>query len=978
MLNRASHHLYDHLDCANANSRDLPATRTRNSRLSRLTPALAMMVLLYATIAVRFSDGPIWLKFYDFVNSCCYYNWWATLLYINNYYDPYNMCVTQSWYLSSDFQLYLFSPVLLIPLHKRPKLGLTLAAVLVVTTTAGSLWNAFANDLRGGGAFTFDRGFDDILSKDYIVTHWRAYSFIMGMILGYVLFKIKQGELILKMSRGPPFGSCNMCDTENPPLPMAKLWAGWIISTFFILFSIFYITVLEDPEYEPNQILDILYMILHRHMFVLGFSWIILVCTLGHGGWLNQLLSWKFLIPFARLTYGAFLTHVLIQVIENYSHRVPIPLSYLYHLYLAVADFNLNYLVSAVLYLTVEGPCSNIATWCFLPSQCCALPKATLESQASLLPCHCLRDVTVRGGLRLNHLGVSHPHTFTYFHLSLTPVYCERLLTTGHICWGYCVCVLGILSEPGLNMPSKCCVPECKSNYVKPFVNVFSFPKDPETFRTWLRAIHRDGYEVTSNSRVCIKHFDERYIIKEDTVTRPDGTILTVKRDWLKLRNDAVPTIFENFPNYIGKDLPAERKDPEERRREAEERHQKKIQEEERRDTIDSFSCLTNNYMQTLTDESVLYLMKFVEWLEAWDSLPVQGEETGNRRKRNGKLTLDTQTALVHSTKTLLKSDSFDFNDIDFEDVYVASAFILSYRASAVLYLTVEGPCSNIATWCFVYVASAFILSYRASAVLYLTVEGPCSNIATWCFVYVASAFILSYRASAVLYLTVEGLCSNIATWYFVYVASAFILSYRASAVLYLTVEVLVATLLLLLPSQCCALYLTVEGLSNIATWYFVYVASAFILSYRASAVLYLTVEGPCSNIATWYFVYVASAFILSYRASAVLYLTVEGPCSNIATWCFVYVASAFILSYRASAVLYLTVEGPCSNIATWYFWYHVAADFTLSYLASALLYLTVEGPCGNIATWCFEGKKKPKVVPQSHTTELPIFKYTT
>ncbi|KAG8253060.1 hypothetical protein J6590_042870 [Homalodisca vitripennis] len=120
--------------------------------------------------------------------------------------------------------------------------------------------------------------------------------------------------------------------------------------------------------------------------------------------------------------------------------------------------------------------------------------------------------------------------------------------------------------------------------------------KDPETFRTWLRAIHRDSYEVTSNSRVCIKHFDERYIIKEDTVTRPDGTILTVKRDRLKLRNDAVPTIFENLPNYIGKDLPAERKDPEGRRREAEERHQKQIQEEERRDTIDSFSCLTNNY----------------------------------------------------------------------------------------------------------------------------------------------------------------------------------------------------------------------------------------------------------------------------------------------------------------------------------------------------------------------------------------------
>uniref|UniRef100_A0A1B6KCS5 Acyltransferase 3 domain-containing protein n=2 Tax=Graphocephala atropunctata TaxID=36148 RepID=A0A1B6KCS5_9HEMI len=315
-------------------------------RYCRLTPILAVMVALHGTIAFRFTDGPLWRRFYSLINASCDYNWWATLLYINNYYDPYNMCVQQSWFISSDFQFYVFSPVLLIPLYKRPKLGLKLIAMFLVITTVGGLWNAFANDLKGGGAFTFDRRSEDSLVQDYIVSHWRAASFLMGMALGYVLFKYKQGELILKLSR-------------------AKLWAGWLTSIFFLLFSVFFVTVLQNPEYEPNRYVDIPYMIFHRHMLSLGFAWIILACTLGHGGWVNQLLSWNVLIPFARLTYGAFLCHVMVQSIDQYSQRTPVTISLKELWYHVIADFTISYVASAVLYLTVEGPSSNITSWCF-------------------------------------------------------------------------------------------------------------------------------------------------------------------------------------------------------------------------------------------------------------------------------------------------------------------------------------------------------------------------------------------------------------------------------------------------------------------------------------------------------------------------------------------------------------------------------------------------------------------------------------
>uniref|UniRef100_A0A1B6E8J1 THAP-type domain-containing protein n=1 Tax=Clastoptera arizonana TaxID=38151 RepID=A0A1B6E8J1_9HEMI len=128
-------------------------------------------------------------------------------------------------------------------------------------------------------------------------------------------------------------------------------------------------------------------------------------------------------------------------------------------------------------------------------------------------------------------------------------------------------------------MPGKCCVTECKSNYCKPFVNIFLFPKDALTAQTWLRAIHRDDYELSANSCVCIKHFCERYIIRKDSITRPDGTVVTVKRDRLKLRDDAIPTIFENLPHYIIKDLPPERKDPDERRTKVEKLHQTEAEE---------------------------------------------------------------------------------------------------------------------------------------------------------------------------------------------------------------------------------------------------------------------------------------------------------------------------------------------------------------------------------------------------------------
>ncbi|KAF2895580.1 hypothetical protein ILUMI_10590, partial [Ignelater luminosus] len=115
-------------------------------------------------------------------------------------------------------------------------------------------------------------------------------------------------------------------------------------------------------------------------------------------------------------------------------------------------------------------------------------------------------------------------------------------------------------------MLSSCCVPMCKSNY-SDTTTVFKFPKDEIRRKKWLNAIHRENFEVTDSSVVCIKHFDEKFIMCTDTIKRPDGTILSIPRTRIKLSEDAFATIFISQPAYMNMLLPPTRTSKEEKKK---------------------------------------------------------------------------------------------------------------------------------------------------------------------------------------------------------------------------------------------------------------------------------------------------------------------------------------------------------------------------------------------------------------------------
>lgn len=67
----------------------------------------------------------------------------------------------------------------------------------------------------------------------------------------------------------------------------------------------------------------------------------------------------------------------------------------------------------------------------------------------------------------------------------------------------------------------------------------------------WLHAIQREDFTPSVSSGVCIKHFNPLLVIREDVLTRDDGSILVSERKLLKLTRDAVPTILPGDPSFM-------------------------------------------------------------------------------------------------------------------------------------------------------------------------------------------------------------------------------------------------------------------------------------------------------------------------------------------------------------------------------------------------------------------------------------------
>ncbi|XP_046544572.1 nose resistant to fluoxetine protein 6-like [Haliotis rubra] len=303
-------------------------------RFLRLTPLYMMVIMFYVCVSGYFNDGPGVTPLLDREN--CRRNWWVNLLYINNVYrsSSAELCLGQSWFLANDMQFYWIAPLALIPLACGwPFIGILVIFLLLATHIISY---AYLEYFVNGSGLVNSAQFE---TEIYFMPYCRVGVFAIGMALGYLLFKTK----------------CK--------LNITKVWLtlGWTLAVGVALVCT-YITYDEwtDGQITWGRSSLLTHEVLYRPAWALCVSWVILVCGSGCGGIVNSILSWEAWIPLGRLTYGAYLLHVMVLTTRHANRRTAYYYNAEYLSYEFLGTWGITYGMAFIFAVLVEAPCLGI------------------------------------------------------------------------------------------------------------------------------------------------------------------------------------------------------------------------------------------------------------------------------------------------------------------------------------------------------------------------------------------------------------------------------------------------------------------------------------------------------------------------------------------------------------------------------------------------------------------------------------------
>uniref|UniRef100_A0A0K0FNJ9 NRF domain-containing protein n=1 Tax=Strongyloides venezuelensis TaxID=75913 RepID=A0A0K0FNJ9_STRVS len=263
-------------------------------RILRLSPSYYMTIAIYTWIFIPtvlnympFNMLPV----YRDSDSCNEY-WWANFLYINNYVNVKNQCYVISWYLATDLQIFLFSPVILIPLATNVKLGIFVSVLVLVLSTAANIFEVYhfyfpPTDFSYGWMDPRMKDHSDYTEFMYNAPWIRCQIYIIGMLVGYFLQMKESFKISFHL---------NML--------------GWFISLIIMV-----VDVISLKDWVSGKPMDLfpraMYSAFSKVGWGVSLSFIVISCFYGQGGIINKFMSWPFWSPLGRITYSTYLIHFM-------------------------------------------------------------------------------------------------------------------------------------------------------------------------------------------------------------------------------------------------------------------------------------------------------------------------------------------------------------------------------------------------------------------------------------------------------------------------------------------------------------------------------------------------------------------------------------------------------------------------------------------------------------------------------------------
>ncbi|XP_033764329.1 nose resistant to fluoxetine protein 6-like [Pecten maximus] len=304
-------------------------------RFWRLTPIYMLVLMIEATLTKYMGGdgGPMWQR--EGIDTFCEDSWWTNLLYINNLTSLTKMCMGWSWYLSNDMQFFVISPLLLVPLYRKKFVGLIVCVVALfvslLTTGILSTHNEWATSPLIPG---MSQAQSDSYNNDYYVKPWcRISPYIVGILTGFALHECE----------------CKFKLNKWLNLLCWLVAAGVACSVLYGLYGAITGSSISVP-------VSSLYNTVNRAAWGACVCWVIFACATGNGGFVNTLLSWKAFVPLSRLSYAAYLIHLVFITVIVTKEQYPTYTSVVNQVIFFLGILVITFLSSFVVSLAFESP----------------------------------------------------------------------------------------------------------------------------------------------------------------------------------------------------------------------------------------------------------------------------------------------------------------------------------------------------------------------------------------------------------------------------------------------------------------------------------------------------------------------------------------------------------------------------------------------------------------------------------------------
>ncbi len=313
-------------------------------RYLRLFPLMAFSVAFLIYVLPGMRDHPFHESVKGEIRNC-EHNWLWTLMYASNFRDS-NVCLNWTWYLMVDMQLYLLTPLVVLPFVCSRTLGL----IVAIGTAGACIGGSSVVYTRYGLHMSIAKEIsENYYTKYYFMPYCRAAVYLIGIILFFAYQEHKRPN---EEEKYPLFRSMERAVATRPHVKYVLYCVA--LAIMYSMIQLIYFFDRNPSSWKQWQLT--LYEIAVRPLFVLGVAMVIYPSLVGHGGILLEIVGHPAFSSLSRVSYGVcFFCVFEIYIFTGYTlcgHYA----NHSWMLFGCATNILLSYLASFVVTLIFETP----------------------------------------------------------------------------------------------------------------------------------------------------------------------------------------------------------------------------------------------------------------------------------------------------------------------------------------------------------------------------------------------------------------------------------------------------------------------------------------------------------------------------------------------------------------------------------------------------------------------------------------------